>query len=67
MTMQVGDIIFFTIPELSQKLGLTPNTIRSYIKKGKLGGCKFGGVWVVPYDELQEFINSCEVNGLKFF
>ena len=41
-----------TLKEVSELLGLHINTIRSYVKRGKLRAVKFGRVWRVSEKEV---------------
>jgi len=58
MSIKLGRLTLFTIKELSERLNVTPLTLRSYIKKGKLRGRKVGGVWYVSDLSLRRFFNN---------
>lgn len=47
-----------TIDDLCEILQLRPNTIRNYLKEGKLIGSKFGREWRVKQEDLDEFIDQ---------
>ncbi len=58
MTIQLGDIKLFSVKELSNILGVTELTIRSYITSGKLKGRKFGTRYLVSEENLREYFKE---------
>lgn len=60
MSINLGSLRLFTLAELSEKLGLTIVTLRSYIKKGKLKGRKLGTKWFISEESLREFFQENE-------
>jgi hypothetical protein len=58
MPKRIGDIILYSIPELSNKLDVTPNTLRAYIKQGRLKGQKMGNRWYVSGHSLKIFFEG---------
>jgi len=46
------------VEEVAEKLRLHPNTIRIYIKGGKLPAAKFGKVYRIKEEDLEEFIRQ---------
>jgi DNA (cytosine-5)-methyltransferase 1 len=52
---------FFGISEVSQKLNVSQKTIRRYIAGEKLKSIKIGGVYRIPVDTLNDFINKSEI------
>ena len=42
MPIKINDLMLFNLKEISQKFGVSIDSIRSYIKAGKLKGRKFG-------------------------
>ena len=58
MPIKIGQITLYSVLELSKKLKVTPLTLRSYIKKGRMKGQKLGGTWYVSEDGLRDFFNS---------
>lgn len=49
---------YYSIVEIAEKLGLSQKTVRRHIASGKLGSVKVGGVYRIPVDALENFINS---------
>lgn len=47
-----------TVDEVAQILGLTPRTVRSYIKRGKIRAVKIGTKWHVTPDNLQRYLQG---------
>lgn len=48
----VNDVL--TTAEAAKELGISPYTVRIYCLQGRLGQ-KFGPVWLITRDELEEF------------
>ena len=51
-------MIVLTLKEVADRLRLHPNTLRRYIKEGKLAAMKFGRVWRVEEKDLEEFMRA---------
>jgi len=49
---------FLLVEEVAEKLRLHPNTIRIYIKEGRLPAAKFGKVYRIKEEDLEEFIRQ---------
>jgi len=60
MPITLGGLTLFTLDELSEKLGITTLTLRTYIKEGKIRGRKAGGAWYVSEEALRDFFNNAE-------
>ena len=44
--------------EVAEQLGLTPNTVRTWLRDGSINGIKLGKkIWRIKEKELQEFLN----------
>lgn len=48
---------FFGITDISEKLSLSQKTIRRHIASGKLKSVKIGGVYRIPINALNDFLN----------
>ena len=55
MPRQIGELVFFELPELSEKLGCHINTLRRYLREGRIKGRKIGAKWLVSEDALREY------------
>jgi DNA (cytosine-5)-methyltransferase 1 len=53
---------YFGITEVSDQLGLSQKTVRRHIASGKLKSLKIGGVYRIPKDSLESFINDVDDN-----
>lgn len=47
-----------TVEEVSETLGLTKNTLWSYVRKGLLKSVKFGGRYRFEMSDVEEFIKN---------
>jgi excisionase family DNA binding protein len=56
MSTEIEGIKFYTIAELSAILNVTPQTIRRYIKQGKLKGQRIGRPTLVTERSLRNFL-----------
>ena len=52
----IEGIKFYTIQETAKVLQVTPQTIRSYIKQGRLKGQRIGKPILVTENNLKEFL-----------
>jgi len=55
MPRQIGDLVFYELPEVAEKLDCHINTLRKYLRDGRLKGRKVGNKWLVSEDGLREF------------
>lgn len=58
MATVIEGIKFYTIPETAQALRVTPQTIRAWIKQGKLKGQRIGRPILITENNLKEFLNQ---------
>ena len=56
MAEQIEGITFYTIRELASKLKVTPQTIRKFIKDGRLSGQRYGRPYLISDIQLREFL-----------
>lgn len=56
MATEIEGIKFYTILETAQVLQVTPQTIRSYIKQGRLRGQRIGRPILITDKNLKEFL-----------
>lgn len=56
--MEVEGIKFYTVNEVAKKLRITPQTVRAYIKSGKLKGQRIGRPILITDKNLKEFLNG---------
>ena len=58
MAAVIEGIKFYTIPETAQALRVTPQTVRAYIKQGKLKGQRIGRPILITESNLKEFLKE---------
>lgn len=58
MATEIEGIKFYTIPEAAEVLNVTPQTVRAYIKQGKLKGKRIGRPILITENNLKEFLKS---------
>lgn len=56
MPIQIKDVTLFSVQEISHVLNRNTNTVRCYLKQGRLHGQKIYGKWVVSYDDLMIYL-----------
>ena len=55
MPVKVGDITLYSVAELAHRLDITPSTLRSYFKEGRIQARKVGGKWYCSEEALRAF------------
>jgi excisionase family DNA binding protein len=58
MSIVIEGIKFHTVPETAQALQVTPQTVRAYIKQGKLKGQRIGRPILITENNLKEFLQA---------
>jgi excisionase family DNA binding protein len=58
MATVIEGIKFYTIPETAKALMVTPQTIRAWIKQGKLKGQRIGRPILITENNLKEFLQE---------
>jgi len=58
MATEIEGIKFYTIPETAEALKVTPQTVRAYIKQGKLKGQRIGRPILITENNLKEFLKA---------
>jgi excisionase family DNA binding protein len=56
MATVIEGIKFYTIPETAEALRVTPQTVRAYIKNGKLKELRVGRPILITENNLKEFL-----------
>ena len=60
MATVIEGIKFYTIPETAQALKVTPQTIRAWIKQGKLKSQRIGRPILITESNLKDFLSPQE-------
>ncbi|RXM73649.1 hypothetical protein DP144_13860 [Clostridium tetani] len=58
MSSECKDIKVYTVPELVKLFQLNPQSVRKYLKEGRLKGRKVGTKWLVTEESIREFLNG---------
>ena len=58
MATVIEGIKFYTVPETAQALQVTPQTVRAYIKKGRLQSQRIGRPILITERNLREFLTK---------
>jgi excisionase family DNA binding protein len=58
MSTIIEGIKFYTIPETAKALRVTPQTIRLYIKQGKIKSQRIGRPILIKENNLREFLQA---------
>jgi len=58
MPTEIEGIIFYTVPETAKALKVTPKTIRSWIKQGKIKSQRIGRPIFITQNNLREFLQA---------
>lgn len=56
MPTVIQDVKFYTVQETAEELNVTPQTVRSYIKQGKIKSQRIGRPILITEQNLKEFI-----------
>jgi len=55
---EIEGIKLFTVTEAADTLGITPQTVRAYIKQGKLKGQRIGRPILITENSIKQFLNG---------
>lgn len=58
----IEGIKFYTIPEVAKALKVTPQTIRAWIKQGKLKSQRIGRPIYITETNIKEFLQPTTIN-----
>jgi excisionase family DNA binding protein len=56
MATEIEGITFYTIPETASALKVTPQTVRTWIKKGRIKSQRIGRPILITENNLKEFL-----------
>jgi excisionase family DNA binding protein len=56
MATEIEGIKFYTIPETASALKVTPQTVRTWIKKGRIKSQRIGRPILITENNLREFL-----------
>jgi len=55
MPVKIGKLVLYTVEEVTETLDVRAETIRDYLRRGKLVGNRIGVKWYVSEDTLRTF------------
>jgi len=58
MSIIIEGIKFFTISDVAEILNVTPQTVRAYIKRGRLKGQRIGRPTLITESNLRAFLKA---------
>ena len=58
MPITIGGLNLYTTAEIAEKLGLHNQTVRAYMREGRIKGQKAGTRWYITEEALREFFES---------
>lgn len=58
MPRQIGDLILYSIDDLSEMLGISKMTLRAYLREGRIRGRKLGVSWYVTEEAIREYFDE---------
>lgn len=53
---EIQGVIFYTVQQIAMMLRITPQTVRTYIKEGKLKGKRVGRPILITEESLNSFL-----------
>ena len=54
--VQIGDIRAYDVYEIAKMFDMTPQSIRKFLKQGRIKARKFGTKWYVTEDAMREYL-----------
>jgi len=56
--LEKGNLVVYTVKDLSKLLNTTPQTVRKYISEGRIKGKKIGRQWLIEEEAVKEFLRG---------
>jgi len=53
---QIGDIKFYDVQEIAKIFNMTPQSIRKFLKEGRIKARKVGTRWYVTEEAMREYL-----------
>ena len=64
MSIKIREEEYYLVEDLAKMLPLTKNTIRAYIRHGRIKGQKIGKLFYVSHNDLKAFLDGDRVERL---
>ena len=58
MPKQIGDLILYDVADLSKALGISDQTVRMYLREGRIKGRKIGTKWHASEEAIKEYFHG---------
>ena len=58
MAKKIGSVLMYDSKEISELIGLSEQSVRSYFRRGILKGKKIGNKWYMSNIELKQYLLS---------
>ncbi len=53
---QIGDIKFYDVQEIAKAFDMTPQSIRKFLREGRIKARKFGTRWYVTEEAIRDYL-----------
>ncbi len=53
---QIGDIKFYDVQEIAKAFDMTPQSIRRFLREGRIKARKFGTRWYVTEEAIRDYL-----------
>jgi len=54
--IQIGDIKAYDVQEIAKALNMTPQSVRKFIREGRIKGRKVGTRWYVTEEAIRDYL-----------
>ena len=63
--VQIGDIRAYDVYEIAKMFDMTPQSIRKFLKQGRIKARKFGTKWYVTEEAMREYLLTGNVQATE--
>ena len=57
---QIGDIKFYDVQEIAKAFDMTPQSVRKFIREGRIKGRKVGTRWYVTEEAIRDYLTGVD-------
>ena len=57
---QIGDIKFYDVQEIAKAFDMTPQSIRRFLREGRIKARKFGTRWYVTEEAIRDYLTGAD-------
>ena len=58
--IQIGDIKAYDVQEIAKALNMTPQSVRKFIREGRIKGRKVGTRWYVTEEAIRDYLTGAD-------